>query len=490
MNIIRKVFTIVLISILIAFDSLAAAVSDNDGSAFISKAEFDSLKNTFQAQIDSYNASIDNKIDSAISEYLAGIMVDKSQTINTGFVLEGNSKSVVFVGKTNVFNNMTNDLRCTDRIFNIYCGVYGTSSYFIQDAYDTFSFESYLEKGNTSNFLVVLDDNYDVLSFKRNVQMNSSRVWVGYSTTHANNGFFWRSISQRLKVPEAITNSTNAYIDSNNATGIGTRRGGSADATYTTKVTQYKNFSDNGNPNGGLNQDIFMTPVETKNLTTVVSVCDVSITGTDYGTNLHWPNGSANKIKFTRKEWGSKDLITAYSTSLQNYTYSLKIRNCGGPTAHGLYSNFSPVVQGYGVAFNHGNGYVTAIGYKKLRNAWGSTYRYAGGFPIYSKFKNGTLDITLKANANVGIAFTNASNVDFPSSTATRVKKFKYKVSGSAGEYIEASTLNLTSGTTYNFKINTLNNEQLFLTANMSSNSGTVTFTQVGDAVFTEHMNK
>ena len=52
-------------------------VSDNDGSAFITKAEFDSLKNNFQSQIDQYNTSIDSKIDGAIASYLAGVKVSK-----------------------------------------------------------------------------------------------------------------------------------------------------------------------------------------------------------------------------------------------------------------------------------------------------------------------------------------------------------------------------------------------------------------------------
>ena len=67
---------------LLCFNSFAAIVSDNDGSAFITKAEFDSLKNDFQAQIDSYNTSIDNKIDGAIAAYLAGIRVSKTETQN------------------------------------------------------------------------------------------------------------------------------------------------------------------------------------------------------------------------------------------------------------------------------------------------------------------------------------------------------------------------------------------------------------------------
>ena len=61
---------------LLSINSFAAVVSDNDGSAFITKAEFDSLKNNFQNTLDSYNSQIDSKIDSAIASYLAGIKVD------------------------------------------------------------------------------------------------------------------------------------------------------------------------------------------------------------------------------------------------------------------------------------------------------------------------------------------------------------------------------------------------------------------------------
>ena len=49
-----KRFVCLTISILLSFNTFAAVVSDNDGSAFITKAEYDSLKNNFQSQLDSY----------------------------------------------------------------------------------------------------------------------------------------------------------------------------------------------------------------------------------------------------------------------------------------------------------------------------------------------------------------------------------------------------------------------------------------------------
>ncbi|MBR0039030.1 MAG: hypothetical protein IJP71_03380 [Lachnospiraceae bacterium] len=70
---------------LLSIESFAAAVSDNDGAAFITKAEFDSLKNDFQSQIDQYNTSIDSKIDAAIASYLNGIVVTKQVDLNTPY---------------------------------------------------------------------------------------------------------------------------------------------------------------------------------------------------------------------------------------------------------------------------------------------------------------------------------------------------------------------------------------------------------------------
>ena len=71
-KIVKKITALFLV-LLLSIDSFAAIVSDNDGSAFITKAEFDSLKNNFQQQLDQYNTSIDVKIDDAISNYLNGI---------------------------------------------------------------------------------------------------------------------------------------------------------------------------------------------------------------------------------------------------------------------------------------------------------------------------------------------------------------------------------------------------------------------------------
>ena len=81
-RIVKRLLALFLV-VLMSINTFAAVVGDNDGAAFITKAEFDSLKNDFQSQIDQYNTSIDSKIDGAIASYLAGISVSKKTSVNT-----------------------------------------------------------------------------------------------------------------------------------------------------------------------------------------------------------------------------------------------------------------------------------------------------------------------------------------------------------------------------------------------------------------------
>ena len=62
--------------------TMGAIVNDNDGAAFITKAEFESLKNEFQVEIDQYNKSLDNKINGIIANYWDGLIIKKTVKID------------------------------------------------------------------------------------------------------------------------------------------------------------------------------------------------------------------------------------------------------------------------------------------------------------------------------------------------------------------------------------------------------------------------
>ena len=73
----KKSLKCIIIVFALSINTYAAIISDNDGAAFVTKSEFEGLKDSFAAQIDNYNSSIDGKIDGAIAAYLAGIRLSK-----------------------------------------------------------------------------------------------------------------------------------------------------------------------------------------------------------------------------------------------------------------------------------------------------------------------------------------------------------------------------------------------------------------------------
>ena len=70
-----KKINVLLLILLISFNSFASIVSDSDGSAFVSKSEFEALKEGFSSQVANYNKSLDNRIDGAVSTYLKSVIL-------------------------------------------------------------------------------------------------------------------------------------------------------------------------------------------------------------------------------------------------------------------------------------------------------------------------------------------------------------------------------------------------------------------------------
>lgn len=144
------------------FTSMAAVVSDNDGSAFITKAEFDSLKNDFQAQIDQYNTSIDNKIDGAISAYLAGITVNKKEKLEVSWLKIYGTKKISDMNKRLL--DLKRKVSFTDFMINDLGGNGSTVSGFLQgwSSTDGYTISQHLGtlsfNGRAGNHVKVLKD--------------------------------------------------------------------------------------------------------------------------------------------------------------------------------------------------------------------------------------------------------------------------------------------------------------------------------------------
>ena len=72
-TILLKRFVILFLVVLMSIENFAAIVGDSDGGAFVTKAVFEEMKDTFNKQIDNYNSSIDKKVDGVIAQYLDGL---------------------------------------------------------------------------------------------------------------------------------------------------------------------------------------------------------------------------------------------------------------------------------------------------------------------------------------------------------------------------------------------------------------------------------
>ena len=163
---------------LLSINSFAAVVSDNDGSAFITKAEFDSLKNDFQSQIDSYNANIDNKVDNAIASYLAGISVNKQNeitsnlskngTLPNGTILKWSSSTSAVFG-----NNAINDKREIIEIVGVYAMM---NSSFKSLGY---SWTNYYDSSWGTDYSVA-NRKYETSKLIKNMRLNDGTIVNGY----------------------------------------------------------------------------------------------------------------------------------------------------------------------------------------------------------------------------------------------------------------------------------------------------------------------
>ena len=77
------------------------------------KAEFDSLKNDFQSQLDTYNSQIDSKIDNAIASYLSGINIGREELKENVYVAfktktDQNIKDLKWTNSTSFVLNLAN----------------------------------------------------------------------------------------------------------------------------------------------------------------------------------------------------------------------------------------------------------------------------------------------------------------------------------------------------------------------------------------------
>ena len=70
---IKRVFALSLV-VLLSIDSSGAVLSDNDGAAFISRPEFDSMINAFYSDLEDIETKVDSKIGDIVAKYVASVI--------------------------------------------------------------------------------------------------------------------------------------------------------------------------------------------------------------------------------------------------------------------------------------------------------------------------------------------------------------------------------------------------------------------------------
>lgn len=316
MNIRKRIISVLICIVLLCINNLAAIVSDNDGSAFITKAEFDSLKNNFQSKLDQYNTNIDNKIDAAISSYLAGLDVTAIRTFD---VINKGWDEVTFIN--GVYNN---DYKVPDIYYLL-----AASGYFIGDItaggvrdWSSHAFFYYKRANNTAN----RKNCFNVLSGSEGspTKIQWKGIAKGYresilyalesnSKYDSLNGWNWPDWSKRVMVKNVFKPKGASY--SIGPTSIIT------DITLECQSSNNSWSTYNTNPK---NSDIFVNAV------TDLSISTDTVDGKEYDTEhiVGWDKDTAWELYCT--DWNHTWQLSSKQTLTDTNIFNAATKNTSG----------------------------------------------------------------------------------------------------------------------------------------------------------------
>lgn len=205
----KKVLTLIIAFTLLSSNLYAAVISDNDGSAFVTKSEFEALKRNFADQITNYESSIDSKIDGAIASYLAGVNLTKKENIP---VIYSNWDKVTCMNYA-----LANSMKLPDVDLNLIGNSYGVPTgepytgwnfHCIWNVYYRFT---YTRPGGAYQKRLLCDAGTEGSTYPEKI------FWKGMALD------YWEKISinqTRVWLPTKSTGQTDGYIDNANQAGV------------------------------------------------------------------------------------------------------------------------------------------------------------------------------------------------------------------------------------------------------------------------------
>ena len=495
---------------LLSINSFAAIVSDNDGSSFVTKAEFEAMKKSFAEQVENYNRSIGEKIDGAIAAYLAGIKLEKKEIVQTGFNLEGGTTNQVrFLGHTNNSWNFTNEIYGNDKIYITMIGTYQSSpSFYVYDMYDIWIFHGeYANTTDKSNTYFMLNADNTVNKIYWNVELNCNRNRIFYSTTNGWDGIIWSKCETQLEKPDALLNTNSAYVNVDNSKyyGYGLGRVDNSPSTPT-PAAPYVNvlgryiFQKNGgaittgsDPSKVLNPSwATYTNEEEKEPTDISKQCNIQMTGKTINYGIHFCFQPNYALRGSRQTWNNINNVDEVEENLVDYGVTDDIQYAGGywKNVRNLVSA-TKEVKGKGLKVHEekdsaGNStiFTDNIYYSTLKEQWEQDIAYTGGFPVYKATATGKLTFKVELGINpIDINFTKSQNDSMPSTTDSGLVSFDYRNINSSAWTKEVKNASLEKDETYEFTIELEKNDVVYLNGDLAER--TCSFTQIGDAIFT-----
>ena len=491
---------------LFSINSFAAVVSDSDGSAFVTKAEFEALKKDFDNQIDNYNASIDNKIDGSIAAYLSGIKQAKKESVNTGFDIVGKEKLVTFYGKTNIYPNSNNEPYVNSNVFCLICSAYTDSDFWTEDMQHVVAANGTFTDGNLSNSVFDLQDDYIKGVFKRNrVDMAIQGSGYGASSDIFHYGGLWALLKMTInRLTEAQLNgnydrntwpfsiSTSAYGFENYAT----------HRSYSQKGWSHHSDTIGFRADTGPACVWYSDAVDATSITRCGAAtinCNWSYDNEDK-MNAHWPWGASQTMKIKPVVYDSSGNITKDSNYIwannRTYTTNVIVNSRTGTAFDANLNNGDnttwpftcETITGYVPYLNTSSRSINNYKYYDLYNIIGRDEKVSNGFFVISNEnrQEGELIITLNSNTDDTYVFFSSANFG---SSIDSTNNLELEIEDETTGIITKGTEAHLVSRNKNYKIKVsfyANDRQIYIgVAGPSKNIDNfeISLTQIGDAI-------
>ena len=387
---------------LLSINSFAAIVSDNDGSAFVTKAEFEALKENFANQIVNYNNSIDSKIDGAIASYLAGIKLEKKSLVDSTLYKNNEIRSVKFTKDWTVPTTVIGDKCQIAVMFWMIFAQIATDSYWDSSTRycNIFTGQMLSTEGNASQFKVGDRGSIQTIVCKPGYHQQ-------YSKYYMDDFSFWKTTPYAYALALRWHSNTGGIINYGSRAAIGHAYSGDtvwnlSEGSSFGAVTKSGTIKFSGFQTAPPDQAISGTYV------TGTKDEQLSMSGVTNGKNaqrMAGTNATGNVEMVKSENWNTVNNTSCFNFSA-NTNSGFKLGNCHyGPNRSSNQNNMNNWVTGLPTVHVYNKKNTQMAVTDLIVNAWTGGSRtliyYYSGIPIFTAITNGVVEVPLKFTVDV-----------------------------------------------------------------------------------------